>query len=288
MASPLVQPGIPTAGRLATVIIGVVLFYIVLKPVYNIFLHPLRAFPGPLLWRLSPIPRAWALCTGTLIFKVAQHHEKYGKVVRIGPEELAFSDIEAWRDIYGHRTAGEPENPKDIHWYRISKNSPPSVISADRKEHGVLRRQLAHGFSERSMQAQESIISGYVDLLMQRLHENAGKAPLNMREWYNWTTFDIIGNLGFGSDFELLKNSSYTPWVRMINDAVKSAAVLQSMGYVGLGAVSGAIMDLAIKGLSGHRELTDRKLRQRIELARTMERRDLIEGLIHKVWTMCS
>lgn len=271
-----------TIMLLQVVAASIVLYALIIKPLYNILLHPLRAIPGPLLWRLSPLPRSWALCNGYLVYKVAEHHEKYGDCIRIGPNELAFRTAEAWKDIYGHRTAGGQENPKNIEFYQISKNQPQSIISSDRIEHGELRRQMAHGFSERSMRGQEPIIGSYVDLLMQRLHENAHTGALNMREWYNWTTFDIIGNLGFGSDFECLKHSTYHPWTRMITDSVRVAAWFQSLGYIGFGSLAGALMDLGVRSISDQRELTTRKLQQRIEVGKKEERPDLIEGLIKK------
>ncbi|KFA80067.1 hypothetical protein S40288_08218 [Stachybotrys chartarum IBT 40288] len=256
------------------------LYALVLKPIYNVLFHPLRRVPGPLLWRMSPIPRSWALCNGSLIFKVAQLHAKYGDTVRVGPDEVAFLSVDAWKDIYGHRSAGEEENPKSMGFYQISPNQPQSIISSGRTEHGELRRQMAHGFSERSMRGQEPIIGRYVDLLLQRLHENAHTGALNMREWYNWTTFDIIGDLGFGSDFDCLKTSTYNPWTKLITDTVKAAAWLQSLSYVGLRPVAAKIMDMGVRSIEHHQELTKRKLMQRIEFGKKQERPDLIEGLI--------
>lgn len=72
--------------------------------VYNIYSHPLSQFPGPLLARTS---RAWyirATWRGTLHFDVKELHDRYGSFVRIAPDELAFIDSSAWKDIYGHGT----------------------------------------------------------------------------------------------------------------------------------------------------------------------------------------
>jgi len=33
----------------------------------------------------------------------------------------------------------------------------------------------------------------YFDLLMQRLRENAVEGPVNVRRWYDFFTFDLIG-----------------------------------------------------------------------------------------------
>lgn len=68
------------------------------------------------------------------------------------------------------------------------------------------RRNLNPGFSEKAVRAQESIIMGYVDLLMKRLHENCHD-PVDMVKWLNATTFDIIGDLTFGESFGSLETS---------------------------------------------------------------------------------
>lgn len=118
--------------------------------------------------------------------------ETYGPVVRIAPNELAYADSNAWKDILGHNPKSE-ENGKWTLFYRPVEGMAQDLISADRELHGKLRRQLAHGFSDRSMREQEPIIQGYVDMLIKRLHEHCegGKKALDMCMWYNYTTFDV-------------------------------------------------------------------------------------------------
>jgi hypothetical protein len=53
---------------------------------------------------------------------------------------------------------------------------------------------------------QEPIVVGYIDLLMQRLHENC-HAPLDIVKWFNATTFDVVGDLTFGESFGSLETS---------------------------------------------------------------------------------
>jgi hypothetical protein len=36
-------------------------------------------------------------------------------------------------------------------------------------------------------------MSKYFDLLMQRLRENAVEGPVNVKQWYDFLTFDLIG-----------------------------------------------------------------------------------------------
>lgn len=123
--------------------------------------------------------------------------EKYGPVVRIAPNELAYADSNAWKDILGHNPKDGEENGKFTEFYRPVEETPEDIISAGREMHGKLRRQLSHGFSDRSMREQEPIIQSYVDLLIKRLHEHSegGTKPVDMAAWYNYTTFDVSGTL---------------------------------------------------------------------------------------------
>lgn len=161
--------------------------------------------------------------------EILKLHEAYGDVVRIAPNDLSFLTPDAWKDIMGHRQHDEPELGKDRNFYPRPQFSKHSINVSDRENHTRFRRILSHAFSEKSMREQEPLIQQHVDLLIQRLHANcSGRAnPLNMVSWYNWTTFDIIGNLAFGEPFDCLKNSSYHPWVSLIFENVKMGLYLQ-------------------------------------------------------------
>ncbi|KAI1765448.1 hypothetical protein GGR53DRAFT_465452 [Hypoxylon sp. FL1150] len=68
---------------------------------YDLFLHPLASFPGPLLYRASRLPWTTALLRGQVVFDSVDIHSKYGPTVRVAHNELAFLDTKAWRDIRG-------------------------------------------------------------------------------------------------------------------------------------------------------------------------------------------
>ncbi|KAI2629509.1 cytochrome P450 ClCP1 [Hypoxylon sp. NC1633] len=278
--TPPLQVGNPL--DIALVGCALVVVYLVARAFYNVFLHPLRSYPGPLLWKISYIPKSSLLARGVLVFRMVELHAQYGPIVRIGPDELAFSDPQAWKDIYGHRQNGEPELPKYDGLYRILDILPRGIINAHRDEHSMLRRQLSHGFSERSMQAQEPIIGAYVDLLIRRLHEqcNGGATPLNMREWLNWITFDVIGDLGFGSSFGCLEKTDYHPWVKLITNSVRQSAMMVAIAQAGFRPLVKLILRIGKSAITDNISLVREKVSQRIEL--TAERPDFLEGLIKK------
>ncbi len=210
---------------------------------YRLLLHPLRGIPGPKLWAASSIPYLLAWLSGRAPFIIHDLHETYGDVVRIGPNRLSFTHPDAWRDIRGHRKSGQHEHAKDPALYAISKNN---ILGATRDYHARIRRILSHGFSAKSMQEQQPLIMRYVDLLMQRLGEmtidesgQPREAVANLASWFNFTTFDIIGDLAFGESFGCLEESRYHPWVDAIFQGVKQ--YVNSSCLCPLSAASGAV-----------------------------------------------
>ena len=43
-----------------------------------------------------------------------QWHRKYGPIIRVAPNSVNFTDPQAWKDIYGHRTGGRPATTKTV------------------------------------------------------------------------------------------------------------------------------------------------------------------------------
>jgi hypothetical protein len=90
--------------------------YFLLSYLYNIFLHPLRAFPGPKTWAASELPFVTGLLNGTCTARIIAFHKEYSDVIRTGPDRLSFINADAFKDIYGHRQ-GRPNMGKDMKFY---------------------------------------------------------------------------------------------------------------------------------------------------------------------------
>lgn len=263
------------------------LSYVVASVAYNIFLHPLRAYPGPFLWRATRITKAYHFLKGDLPFVVKTFHDKYGPVVRLTPGELAFADVQAYKDIYGQRAGGYL--PKWQGMYGFKPDNASDILLSNGTEHSFLRRQLANGFTDKAMRAQEPLIAGYVNLLIRRLHETCaarGEAapPQDMTNWFTWFSFDIIGNLALGSDFGGLQEAKSASWVALVIENVR------------MNAFAGALLGLnpalfrrflvwvmtggVVPAIREHERKTREKMRQRLDFKG--ERLDLIEGLVKK------
>ena len=132
----------------------------------------------------------------------------------------------------GHRKNGD-EMARSDNVYCPMKYEPTHISNAGREEHARLRRQLSHGFSEKSMHEQEPLIKGYIDCLINRLHERCmnGSAAISVVSWYCFTTFDIIGDLTFGEPFGCLERCRLHSWIEFLIDSLKLSVMLQAISY---------------------------------------------------------
>jgi cytochrome P450 len=277
-----------TAINLMIYSILLALTYSLFRLFYNANLHPLSRFPGPLSHRLTVLPRLYQLHTGNLHQHVATLHKQYGPVVRISPNELAFTDPAAWKDIYGRKSSGE-ELIYDPLFYNDAndKKNPRSILGAEKTEHDAVRKALAPSFAPSALRAQ-----GYANLLMDRLRSqcDGGKQAVEMTAWLNYFTFDVLGVLAFNSDFGCLQGSDYHPWVQLIMANLKNMATMLILKHLGL---LGTFMWVAEKfkvGLEArriHHDLTQSKVRQRLDIHEDMKKQgtsDFLGGMIDLVF----
>lgn len=85
-----------------------------------------------------------------------------------------------------------------------------------------MRRSMNHAFSEQALRSQEDIITGYVHLMIAKLHLQAKtQASVDAARWMNATTFDITGDLTFGEPFGALDADADYPWIEHLFDGLK-------------------------------------------------------------------
>nr|QFQ50475.1 P450 monooxygenase [Aspergillus pachycristatus] len=192
---------------------------------YRLWLHPLRNYPGPRWWAVWRVPYLRSTIRGTIVRDIQRLHDQYGPIVRIAPDELSYITPDAARSIY----ASSPEFPKDPMHLPPFHNGAPGILAADYAHHRRYRRLLASAFSEKGLRAQQGMIQGHIDRLMTRLQENCSSGSLDMTVWFNWATFDIIGDLAFGEPFGCLERMETHPWIASIQGNVKSIPILNAL-----------------------------------------------------------
>ncbi|KAI0596777.1 cytochrome protein [Biscogniauxia sp. FL1348] len=218
----------PLQGILNIVIIFTVLgvAHQVFSAVYNLYFHPLRHIPGPPLWIAFPLTRAFSMTTGDSDYYIRSLHEKYGEAVRLAPNAVSFISPQAWKDIYGHGHQDYPKHyPKGIHM------DPKKIVSSNASDHFRYRRAMLPVFSDRALAQQEPLIRVYVDLLVDRLREvSQTKEPTDMVRWYNFTTFDLIADLAFGTSLQGLAEGKSNAWLENIKNTMRLMPILALVG----------------------------------------------------------
>ncbi|KAI4646702.1 hypothetical protein J4E93_004925 [Alternaria ventricosa] len=182
--------------------------------VYNLYFNPLRKVPGPFLWSVSPLPLLLMSWSSTPHKQVLALHKRYGDVVRTSPDSVSCLHATAWKEVYGHRKPGQLENLKHPGFVAEVASG---IIGADTESHTHQRRLLAPAFSGQGIQRQERIIRHHIDQLFSCFGEHCVEGRcLDLAKWFNFFSFDVIGDLSFGESFANMERRNFHPWVATI------------------------------------------------------------------------
>ncbi|KAL2786641.1 cytochrome P450 [Aspergillus keveii] len=182
-----------------------ILIFVCALILYRQFLHPLAGIPGLFFAELTGQWRNWYFSNGQWHDVILNLHERYGRVVRLAPNELSIVDAMADRLLYGHGTKAEK-----THWYGtwdIPDTAAGLFGTRDVKEHSFLRRRVSAAFSMSSILKFEPYIQGCFDLLFEKIRKYSGQV-VNMSEWTNAVAYDIVGELAYGEQLGHLRTET--------------------------------------------------------------------------------
>ncbi|KAL8387040.1 hypothetical protein RB595_010202 [Gaeumannomyces hyphopodioides] len=222
--------------RFCLYILGLLLVLLVARGLYNVFLHPLHRYPGPLLCRASFLPLTLEHCRGNSNKYIEALHKKYGPVVRVEPNLLSYADSRAWSDIYGHRRTEDKTRPRGAlpkvsFGVRKNLNGVSDILNApSENDHRRMRRVMNHMFAPSAIASEEPLVQRYVDKMIARLRERASLGEeVDMLMWYNYTTFDLLGSLAFDQDFGCLDSGELHPWVANVFRSIKDGFLQRTL-----------------------------------------------------------
>lgn len=113
----------PAIGWVAAVFASFFI-YLLGAIVHYRFLHPLSKYPGPFWASITNLWKFRECYTMDLPNRMCRYHEKYGEVIRIGPNDLAFNSPDAINPIY---KAGR-KMPKGV-FYKAFSSLVPEIFS---------------------------------------------------------------------------------------------------------------------------------------------------------------
>lgn len=222
-------------GHLAAIValpfVALTLYGIALV-VYRIYFHPLSSYPGPIAAKMTDLYSTYHAWKGDRHLEFWRCHEKYGSIVRFGPNSLSFNTSTALKEIYGYKA-----NVRKGDFYLAfpaTKDAVSTHSAIDKAAHARKRRVLSHAFSDTAIKSMEKYILSHILQLCSNLGEhgatsrysdNAEKGgqwtePKDMSLQADWMTFDIMGDLCFGKAFGMLER----PDNRFATDLISNAA----------------------------------------------------------------
>ncbi|KAL1640915.1 hypothetical protein SLS58_006531 [Diplodia intermedia] len=200
--------------------------------VYRAFFHRLRAFPGPFGARLSRFYVTAASARDVQYHEVIRGwHGKYGDFIRTGPRELAIVRRSAVNQIYGPQS----ECGKST-WYTQVSSDPSQCsihMTRDWTDHKNRRKAWDRGFSVKAINTYAPRIASKVTLLRQQIATHAARGEaLDATKWAMLLTFDIMGAVGFGTDFGGLETGAEHPAIKGIHDHMAVLAVAATVPWL--------------------------------------------------------
>ncbi|KAJ5758202.1 Cytochrome P450 [Penicillium nucicola] len=195
--------------------------------VYRAFLHRLSRFPGPFLARLSNFyvtalsGKKLQLCD-----EIQKLHQQYGDYVRIGPTEISIIDPAAIKVIHG--TASKFEKGP---WYTVIEPRTSLQTERNKSIHAQRRKVWDRGFSTRALRDYEPRITLYTDQLIAGIEKNVG-SPMNITPWFNYYSFDVMGDMAFGHSFDMLLTGEDSYILRQVHDDMKKIGLFSHLTWL--------------------------------------------------------
>lgn len=181
-----------------TVVIIVLLHYFVIHP---LFFSPLSKLPGPLHLKLSKwfiLNKARTESRNVYLQKL---HEKYGDVVQIGPNEVAFNSLEYMKQIYMGNFPKEFKS-NGIGFYAQFGNfgSKNLFSTGDSQVHLEKKRNIAKVYSKTNVLQSGDYIKQKVEQLWAPLDARL-QHPVNVYPMFLALAMDVVSGFEYGGQF---------------------------------------------------------------------------------------
>ncbi|KAF4965520.1 hypothetical protein FSARC_6700 [Fusarium sarcochroum] len=191
----------PSGTVLLTAVIGLMVLFVAdsLRVWYR-----LSHVPGP-FW--AAFSKAWMVrqsFKGRQPYAIQEANEKYGSLVRIGPNELATDDPKLLRRMMASRSSYS-RGP----WYNALRFEPgkDNLFSMrDDDAHTKLRNKMAAGYSGKENESLERTIDTHIARLITLLETKYLSTeqeyhPVDFAQKIQYFTLDVISDLAFGQPF---------------------------------------------------------------------------------------
>ncbi|EGY22529.1 averantin oxidoreductase [Verticillium dahliae VdLs.17] len=194
---------------------------------YRAAFHRLNRFPGPFAARLSNFYITRRSVKNFQLFQEVQDlHKQYGDIVRIGPSELSIADPSFFHHIHAN-SSPFVKGP----WYNILHPVVSLQLVRDKKEHSRRRKTWDKGFGSKALHDYEPRVVKYTDQLLSQIKQTEGK-PINVSTWFNFYSFDVMGDLAFGRSFNMMKDGIVHYYMQAVHTSMQAVAAFSHLVWI--------------------------------------------------------
>jgi cytochrome P450 family 628 len=196
--------------------------------IYRLYFHPLHGYPGPPWASLSQFWFMWQLRERVnSAWFLEKLHQQYGEYVRIGPNMLSVCDPDMVTGVHGQGAKFQKGE-----WY--DQGPQPNLQRLRNKAAHDRRRRLRWdpAFTAKALRDYEPRVLRHATTLTRQFRARAGQT-VNATQWVAFYTWDIMGDLSFGSSFQSMEKGEANEFMANLHSAIRPFGVLNTNSWVG-------------------------------------------------------
>ena len=161
--------------------------------------HGLKDIPGPFWASILPFDRIVSCARGHQCNVHIDYHQRYGLLVRVGPNHVSFADGDAISTVYSIATKFQKSDYYRAFDVKAPTGPIPTVFSIrDEASHRLLKRPVASAYSMGTMVDLEPVTDVCIKILERKLDGMQGE-ELDFGMWLHWFAWDVITSTTFSN-----------------------------------------------------------------------------------------
>ncbi|KAF4507941.1 hypothetical protein G6O67_004386 [Ophiocordyceps sinensis] len=204
-------------------VLGVSLLVALSYKAFCVLRSPCSRLPGPWHSKWTDLVLTYRWLKGTRCQYVHSLHQRYGPIVRLAPSEVDVSDIDSVKAIYTTK-----ETFRKAEWYKQFSTIGVETLfnTSDAEFYKRHRRLLAGPISESSLRVFHGQIQARTKLAIDKMrNEMKTRGAADVLKWWYFLAADIIGELTFGTSFEMLESGQKNEYAQHLETVMFMGAV---------------------------------------------------------------
>ncbi|KAI1463443.1 benzoate 4-monooxygenase cytochrome P450 [Daldinia caldariorum] len=200
--------------------LGAISLIICLQLMHTRYRKQLNSIPGPFIASFSNLWKLAAVYYEDMPGWNMSVHDKYGPVVRIGPNHVSFASPEAFQVIHASRQAFAKSDFYEVGAPTYHGEPLENLFSLrDVQRHATLRRNIGGLYTKAAVKDFEPQVDSCIELFMRQLADKTKDGPttLDMSLWLHLFAYDCLSEMNVSKKLGFLERG------QDVNGTIESA-----------------------------------------------------------------